>query len=248
MSKKDKQGIAILLFVVTVVVFLFGLRHVIAAKADNIDPDTLCRIGKNDPVLKVLIDKTDPWNIHGQQRLAQLIKNLKSSLAQYERLSLYILDETGTYSPSPLFDMCNPGRGDQANELYENPHRIQQKFEEQFSAPLDLVLESLLLPGTAPQSPILETIKGLRENDKERLVVVSDMMQNSTLASFYGKSPVSVSKAGDASICSMENPYQLIQVYYVNRPNVQIARKQEVRNFWNICMDDMAWQKGWKNL
>ncbi len=248
MSKKDKQGVRILLFVSCVILGLFGLRYALLASADNIDSETLCRIGQNDPVLKVLIDKTDPWNMHGQQRLAKLIKNLKSRLAQHERLSLYILDETGTYSPSPVFDMCNPGRGDQANELYENPRRIQQKFEEQFSAPLDLVLESLLLPGTASKSPILETIKGLRENDKERLIVVSDIMQNSTLASFYSKSPASVSEADEAGICRMENPYQSIQVYYVNRPNVQIAKKQKVRNFWNQCLNDMAWQKGWKNL
>lgn len=247
MTGEDKQGLIIIFFVVLSLAMLFGIKHTMSVSANNIDPETLCRIGKEDSTVKILIDKTDPWDEHSQQRLASLIRSIKSHLVQYERLSVYILDETGTYSPSPVFDMCNPGRGDQANELYQNPRRVQQKFEEQFAAPLEMVLEPLILPGSAPRSPIIETIKGLRGNGEEQLVLVSDMMQNSEALSFYSQT-YSNMDGGHNNICGMDKPYKSVHVYYVNRSDVLVAKKQGVRNFWDSCLDGIAWQAEWKSL
>lgn len=247
MTKQDIQGIGILLFVGFAIASLFALKYAISTSADDIDPETLCRIGHNDPVTKVLIDKTDPWNENSRQRLARLIASLKINLAQHERLSIYILDETGTYSPTPVFDMCNPGRGDQASELYQNPRLIQKRYEEQFSAPLDEILETLLKPGSAPRSPILETMHGLRGTGEERLVVVSDMMQNSEELTFYGQSILPAPEVKD-EVCAMNRPYQSVDVFTVNRANIKVSKKQEVRSFWSVCLEGIAWQVDWRTL
>lgn len=247
MTRADKQGLVLLVFVFLVFALLLVLMWRLSS-ADNIDPETLCRIGKEGPALKLLIDKTDPWDQHTQRRLATLIRALKLRLAPHERLSIYILDETGTYSSSPVFDMCNPGRGEQANDLYQNPGRIQQKFEEKFAAPLDALLETLLHPGTAPRSPIIETIQGLRgKGAQERLIVVSDMMQNSEELSFYGHSQTIIYDEQN-DICSMDNPYESVQVYFINRPAVRVTRKQGIRNFWDKCLGQVAWKTEWDVL
>ncbi len=248
LSGKDKQGIVIITSVVIIFAGMFTWVYCLKAAADSIDPDTLCRIGKQDPVVKLLIDKTDPWDKHTRQRLGTIIRRIKNSLNRYERLSIFVLDATGTYSPSPRFDMCNPGRGNQANKLTENDRRVQQKFEAQFAAPLDALLTSLMTPGTAPSSPIVETIHGLRgDNPREKLIIVSDMMQNSEELSFYGAAP-GLSQAHAEEICRMESPYQSVQVLYINRPGIKVARKQQIRNFWNHCFAKAANTTGWSVL
>ena len=247
MSKKDKQGVIMMIAVLLVVVSLFYLRYVLTVTADNIDPETLCRIGADDPVLRILIDKTDPWTTPSQQRLARLIRSLKTRLAVHERLSIHILDETGTYSPSPVFDMCNPGRADQANALYQNPRMMERKFEEKFAAPLDSLISTLTRPGRAPRSPLIETMKGLRSGSAhEKLIIVSDMMQNSEELSFYGRGHIHVDK--DLNMCRIADKYDSIEVYYINRPGIPISRRQKSRQFWTECLSQMAWHNTWNNF
>lgn len=249
MSREDICGLVILFFVFTVLSVLLVLWKSLSVTASDIDPETLCRLShKDDPVVNLLIDKTDPLSESDMKKLERLITTLKKQLAQHERLSIHILDETGTYSPLPVFDMCNPGTGDQANELYENPRLIQKRYDEQFAAPLNAILATLLEPGSAPRSPIIETIKGLKGQDvKERLVIVSDMMQNSELLTFYGRSPFSRHKL-EEEVCQLNSPYRLIEVYSIDRPRISVKRKQEIRNYWNDCMKKLGWQSAWNTF
>ena len=248
MTRKDKHGLWILSFVAAFFLGMLVWLYCLKVSADNIDPETLCRVGKQDPVVKLLIDKTDPWDEHTRQRLVAAILRIKSGLAVHERLSIFVLDETGTYSPSPLFDMCNPGRGDQANDLYQNPRRMQMKFNEQFAGPLDALMETLQRPGVASSSPIIEALHGLRsDNSQERLIIVSDMMQNSSNLSFYGrKQDMHYTREND--ICRLETPYTSIHVYFVNRRNISVSQKQQVRIFWDQCLDRAAWATRWDVL
>ncbi len=246
MTQKDKKGVVILagVFVCFALLFVAGFC---LSSANSFDSETLCRNGKTDPVLKLLIDKTDPWDELSRQRLAAFIRSLKSVIKRHERLSVYILDETGTYSPSPVFDMCNPGTGEQGNVLWENQRLMQEKFKEQFAAPLDEALETLLRPGTARRSLIIETMHGLRGSGEERLMIVSDMMQNSDRLSFYGSyQAFNYDKQDD--ICAMSNPYSSVKVLYVNRPAVSVSRKQQARNFWDKCLDRVGNESEWRVL
>jgi len=246
MKKKDLLGILIMVLVAMVAAG-FGFLGYILVSADNIDPETLCRIGEDDPVTKIIIDKTDPWNKPCEQRLARLIRKIKTRLSVHERLSIHILDETGTYSPSPVFDMCNPGSERQANELYQNPRMMEKRFEAEFSAPLDNLLSTLLRPGQAPQSPIVETIMGLRGGQsRERLIIVSDMMQNSSALSFYSRRRIDFE--GALEMCSMPDKYESIEVYCINRPEISVHRRQEARQFWEACLKGMSWKVRWNNF
>lgn len=248
MTKKDRQGYALLICVIIFFSTIFYLKHVISAAANAIDPETLCRMDIESSVIKLLIDKTDPWDEYSRKKVATLIRSLKSNLALHERLSIHILDETGTYSPVPIFDMCNPGRNDQANTLYQNPRLIQEKFDEQFAAPLDALLDDLLQPGIASRSPIIETIHGLRNtNRQEKLIIVSDMMQNSAALSLYNNSSEQTEKDIE-TLCRLKTPYQNITVYFINRLSIDASRKQTMRIFWQSCLNRNAWDVEWHNL
>jgi hypothetical protein len=249
-SRKDKQGIGIIIGVVVLFLILSVLTYRLKAAANDYDQETLCRNDSEYPLLKLMIDKTDPWSVQDRGRLATLIRRIKDGLAEGERLSIYILDETGTYSSSPVFDMCNPGRGAQANALYENPRLVQERFEASFVAPLEGMLDELLRPGTAPQSPLLETFAGLKSSSarKERLVVVSDMLQNSDSISFYRVDERALSAAGTDAICPEIPHYLNAAVHVINRPAISIALRQQTRNFWDRCLGNIADAHSWEAL
>ncbi len=147
----------------------------------------------------------------------------------------------------PVFEMCNPGTEEQVNSWIENPRQMQQKFDEQFAAPLDAVLVTLLRPGIAPRSPIIETIQGLRSSGKERLMIVSDMLQNSQRLSFYN-SYQAFNQDNIAEVCGMSSPYSSIEVLYVNRPGISVTRRQAARDYWDTCLTRMGRTYEWKSL
>lgn len=237
MTRKDKQGVLIITGVTVIFLSLFMLTYKLKASANKYDHETLCRNDGDYPTLKLLIDKTDPWTSQDKEKLAALIRRTRTRLAENERFTIFVLDETGTYSPSPVFDMCNPGRGDQASNIYENPRMVQQRFEEKFEAPLDSILTELLRPGVAPQSPLLEAIVALKGSEnKERLVIVSDMMQNSEAISFYRRDKLTNSKATIDQICMSPNLYESVEVHVINRPTITGAVRLQTRNLWSQCI------------
>jgi len=241
MTRKDKHGVLIIAGVTVIFLSLFLLTYQLKASADNYDHETLCRNDGDYPTLKLLIDKTDPWTSRDKEKLAALIRRTKARLVENERFTIFVLDETGTYSPSPVFDMCNPGRGDQASSIYENPRLVQQLFEEKFAAPLDSIMTDLLRPGVAPQSPLLEAIVALKgSGHKERLVIVSDMMQNSEAISFYRRDKLTSSKASIDQICMSPNLYKSVEVHVINRPTISGAVRQQTRNLWSHCIDRLT--------
>ncbi len=243
MTRKDQQGWALIVFVALALLLLMFAWHTLSVNADNYDRRTLCRVNGKDPSMILLIDKTDPWGAKERNRLRNLIEKLKEQLRRHERLAIYMLDETGTFSLTPLFEMCNPGTGEQANGLYENPRLLEQRFNEQFSAPLDGLLQSLLEPGVALRSPILSAIKEIRGAKEARLVVVSDMMEYSDEISHYREVPNDAQEI--ARLCRFEAaPYESIQVQFISRATIPASRKQEVRTFWHRCFKHLAWESG----
>ena len=242
MTRKDKQGFFTIIAVGCVFLTIFVLTYLLTASADQYNQETLCRLDGNHQTLKVLVDKTDPWSRQDKESLAALIRRIKGQLTENERLAIYVLDKTGTYSPVPVFDMCNPGRRDQANSLYENPRKVQKRFEEKFQAPLDNVLANLLRPGVAPQSPILESLIALKgsSGQQERMILVSDMMQNSDTFTFYRKDGHDQSRLVTGQICSIPSPYESIEVHVINRPSTTASNRQQTRNFWEGCLRRLA--------
>ena len=249
MTRKDRQGLCTIIFVGSVFLTLFVLNYYLSASADQYDQETLCRMDGKYRTVKVLVDKTDPWNGQEKERLAALIRRIKGQLAENERLAIHVLDETGTYSTAPVFDLCNPGRKDQANSLYENPRKVQKRFEDRFQTPLDNVLADLLRPGVAPQSPILESLIALKgvSGQQERLILVSDMMQNSDALTFYRKDGLDQSRQAVGQGCNLANLYESIEGHVINRPSIAGSSRQETRNFWEGCLrrmseHDSTWQ------
>lgn len=241
LSKEDWEGIKI--FTVTGSIFLLlGCAFIYKTlHAGKYDAASLCPTGREYPVTQILIDKTDPWDVARSTRLDKLIRQIKDNLAIHERMTIYVLDETGNDVPTPVFDMCNPGRGDQVSPLYSNPRRVQKKFDEQFNGPLERMLAELLKPGKAPYSPILETIMNFpHHGGKTKLILISDLMENTRDMSFYRTDPARL--PADAEVCKCETgrQYSLAKIYFIDRGTIAPDKKRNVFTFWYKCLEQIT--------
>tara|TARA_R110000868_G_scaffold92734_1_gene257194 strand:- start:26990 stop:27778 length:789 start_codon:yes stop_codon:yes gene_type:complete len=190
MTGRDALGIFNLLIVAAV---LAGISYAaFVLKPPVYDSQTLCLADATPPHRAVVIDKTDLYSPEQANAIAGLILAQRDQLAVGERLSLYELNESGQLRNTNSFSLCNPGAGEQVNPLYRNPDRVQARYTALFSEPLDRALADLVLPKDAPNSPIIEALARLGQDPSfdrsvpgRRIILVSDMLQNSEVFSVY---------------------------------------------------------------
>ncbi|MEO1552901.1 MAG: hypothetical protein AAFR82_03125 [Pseudomonadota bacterium] len=192
--QKKQRNQAILNFVlaglaVAIIAFAF-----FALQPEPYDELTLCEISDElPPHTAIIIDKTDEYSAEQASLIAAIIRRTRDRLEIGERLTLFELDEYGQFDPRGEFSLCNPGRGDQVNALFRNPEQIEERFNEKFNRPLETLLEDLVVPKEAPNSPVLEALARLGQTEafsdrapRRRIVIISDMLQNSDAFTAYG--------------------------------------------------------------
>lgn len=192
MRAKDFVGIFNLL-VVAGVLGAISYAALVLQPAEY-DPETLCLVGETPPHTIVMIDRTEVrYSPDQARRINEVILDARQSLDIGERLSLFELNHRGEVRNTNRFSVCNPGRGDQINPLYRNPNRVQMRYEALFDRPLDRALDGLLELIVSPVTPLAESLAelGTREDfdrtiPRRRIVLISDMLQNTQLFSVYG--------------------------------------------------------------
>jgi hypothetical protein len=146
----------------------------------------------------LLVDKTDKWPEAQGARLRRVITTMRDELGLNERLSIFVFENKVEEGFPPVFSLCNPGRASDTNILTSNPRRWERKFNESFGRPLDEQIDQLTKPAQGDNSPILEILIDItnreelnRGNIPRRIVIVSDMLQNSDAYTFFPK-PVAI--------------------------------------------------------
>lgn len=187
----DIKGIKIISICVGILLLLV-LAPILLRDTKKYDSVTRCptEIPYNHTV--VIVDKTDALS-KGQRHSLQVFKEeIQKELQLYERVSIYVLDDTNYMAPVPIFDKCNPGTGDEANSLYQNPKKIQREFVESFGEPLNKSFDKLMEVKQTKHSPILEMINSITTmtdfeqcSQECKLIIVSDMLQNMPKYSQY---------------------------------------------------------------
>jgi len=195
-TQEDKKGIIIIIICAIFFISISVFAIIVNNNKLELDKKTLCP--KNEPPkghTVVLVDRTDPLAPNQTKWLLELIKNnVKANLSVHEKLSIIpITEESGKFL-NPIFSLCSPRKGDNANPFYENPGKLRKKFELQFGAPLQKVLKNLRKGETYNESPIIESIKRLTEDtsfsniaENRKIIIVSDMLQNTPFINHYKK-------------------------------------------------------------
>ena len=185
LTKKDWQGLMLIAGVMALVVAALGFsyRQSNAPKLDgrgctaDISHATAIVIDRSDDTPSQTLDEI----------VARTRRLVAEQVQQGELVSLFQISTGSRTRLEPVFSACVPERD--GNDLYENRRKIQKRFADSFAKPLDAALSAK--PLKSDTSPISEAITDLSASQylaapSNRLVVFSDMMQNSDNASLYG--------------------------------------------------------------
>lgn len=182
------------------VIIAFGAFYFSAISGQrSLDPETLC---PEEPasITVLLVDVTDPMNRPQQQDFLNQLARLKNSMPRYGQLSVMRVDSTGSNLLAPVITRCSPGTAQDTDEIKGNPAKIQRQWESGFSKPLDRAFAGLVRANGASESPIMESVQSValtefqkagREGIAKRLVIASDLLQNTDAISFYDTVPAS---------------------------------------------------------
>ncbi len=142
---------------------------------------------KERAVTAVLVDRTDPFTEAQKQAFDAAMQNVVDTLDVGERLIMVPIKNAVPSHPSA--SLCR--LPDTAHWLYENEHMVEKKYAARFGAPLAFWRQEFQTSARSSQSPIFETIKAVAEFSefspsagKRRMVIVSDMLQNTTYSQY----------------------------------------------------------------
>lgn len=175
-----------------------GAGYLFAHRDKAPDRLTLCPADGPAGHHVVLIDNTDPYNFMQRQAFLEGLKSLvQDKVPEGHLLSIYVLGADFTQNSSPVFEKCNPGKGEGKSEMTANPERIRRRFDSEFMAPVVELSETVLIDAPSERSPIFEmlqiaSINGFRARDVEGervLIIFSDMLPNTAEFSMFKEIP-----------------------------------------------------------
>jgi hypothetical protein len=262
MRGKDIMGFFNILIVLGI---LGGISYLaLVLQPEEYDPDTLCLAGETPPHVGVVIDKTDLYSPQQAARIEDLVLANRDRLEISERLTLFELDARGELVNTNDFSLCNPGRGDQINPLYRNPQRVEARYQALFEGPLQAALSDLVEPKESPSSPIIESLARLAvtegfdpETPGRRIVLVSDMLQNSRLFTVYGRNrgapaqrlpdPRDVAREIEAEVGDALAGVTL-EVYLIPRNGWEREQETVIRAYWSEVFRQLGVRDRWNAL
>ena len=182
------------LMILVIMASLVGAVYYFAFGEKPNDPKTLCPAKGPLGHVVLLVDKSDPMTFTQRKEFEVMYSEImRKSVATGYLLSVYALADDFTQTAEPIIELCNPGDGSNASEVTGNPHLLRRDFENKYVAPLMARYQDLLSDTPGKASPILEMIQlasitGFRKRGvqgERRLIVVSDMIQNTPQLSMY---------------------------------------------------------------
>ena len=205
------------------------------------DRNTGCIAGQTVPRehTVVLVDQTDPLNLHQIAYVKALI------LAEYQRLRPYgELTVRGVRADPDdagnSFSRCRLRRGAEVMGVASNPDMIEAAFKRTVGDALNGYLNGLHDVPSAPRSPIIEAVDSAMDapdfgptTRDRRLVLVSDMAQNSGSVSEYA-GPGSGLDPSPAARSELTRDLHgvAVRIHYVHRPELAAIQTSAQRDFW----------------
>lgn len=158
--------------------FLFSAERI------NLHPVTKCPIESVETMtsLAILIDASEPLPPSQLKNVSTKVFKRLEELSPYDHVVIFSVSPSPSRLLAPVFDMCkpNPDSGDAP---------FKKKFEQ---AAFRNLLEKAIQAneGLKPTSPIIDSLSSVgaqlaERNGEKHLVLVSDLIENSSLLSMY---------------------------------------------------------------
>lgn len=250
-KKNDVIGIIVIIIGIIVLIGFVASFLIMEEKKITLHPETLCPTSGLIEKTVVIIDRTDPLTSFQNQELKVYLHDIKNGIPIHSAISIYGMDKSTCAILEPEIFLCNPGRGKDKSPLLANPKLIEKIWEEKFSKRLDDVISRMMEPQTVGNSPIMEKIKAIsvtefigndNKNIKKNLIIVSDLMQNTSIYSHYKNFSF------DFSLFKKSNAFQYLQcdltdvdveILYVRRPDLVNVQGKKHILFWQSFIYEM---------
>jgi len=208
--------------------------------AARLDEASLCPVSRPPSVhVALLIDRTDPYDAIQRSQVSGTIDTLKRQLPVGGRLTVHVITADPAEAAAKALDLCNPGDGSVVDPLIGNPRRIQKRFEEGYAAPIEALLQSLMVAESAERSPIMEalaTVAAFQDQTlPRRIVVVSDLLQNSAAQSHYrDRADPAAALVTEPGLLLTDGRLQGVEISFVELPNARSTARQgpALAAFW----------------
>ena len=226
-----------------VIVVFFGSQSLISK--NRINDVTLCRDDGPINVTAILLDLTEPLNNTQQARLKTHIANEVASSGTDTMISLGVVSDNPERWGS-LFAKCKPATGKQANALYENPSMIRNRYEREFLIPINTEINVTLTQHVPSSSPIMEALQSLiadtpdfiNARGQRKLVIVSDMLQNSDIISFYRDEDWKYFSDHEGELRLASNLRNVsVEIMRIPRSGDEVPTRELVDDFWTRYFD-----------
>jgi hypothetical protein len=195
-------GIVLILLVLGALGF-GGYEYLEATRnAVELDEATLCpvRDGIITPAgyAAIVIDTSDELPVVQRQNAENELTEAVRGVPQGWRVSIYGLATDPAALPRPVIQLCNPGDGADLDTITANPTLARETWTTKFVEPMQRAVMAGVAGAPADTSPIMETIAAIAAAEiatpaarraPRTLVILSDMLQHSALASHYRAPP-----------------------------------------------------------
>lgn len=236
--------VAVFVTVLSLIAFLYA-RSVLGRRA--LDDLTLCP-SKPDSITVLLVDVTDPMTLPQKQDFRNQLDRLTAEIPRYGKLVIAKVDPVSEKLLVPVVTRCNPGVGSDTSDLDGNPAKLDKLHREQFIAPIQDAYDQILSASEASRSPILESIQSVNltefaggpgSNVRKRLVVASDLLQNTNELSFYKQLPNSGSLVGSQAFSRVRTDLRGVEVdlWMLQRGDSSSSQPRALPELWTEIID-----------
>lgn len=211
--------------------------------------DGLSRIPE---LMVILLDSSDELGEAQQIQVSHELERLRSTLPKFGRLDVYKTSQSELELVSPVLTICNPGDGSDLGEITGNPEMAKKRWRVEFEGKVRRVLKEGVEGSGAKVSPIFETIQAaavrtfdlpaLDQVGKRRLVVVSDLLQNTQKQSHYQELPNFAEFRTDSYYDEVHADLHgvQVQVLYLSRPRASGMQGRAHIDFWDKYFESLG--------
>ncbi|HTQ15606.1 MAG TPA: hypothetical protein VMH86_17180 [Rhizomicrobium sp.] len=194
----------------------------------------------------VLVDGTDKLEKNQADVVLAVVANEAHAVPPYGKITIATIDQDHPYTPRILFTSCAPKNRQDADWLSENPEVFGTFWQQKFDRPLMLAAQQSAMTDGQKSTPLVESIFGLSlrtdfDSDvkNRRLVIVSDMLQNTELYTHYKGVP------GFAAFLQRKDAFQdvpnlkgvTVVARYLIRPQSMQYQSEAQKQFWRDYFD-----------
>lgn len=243
--QKKKKALGVLLLIAAVVIAGGLMFAYLSMKARTIELDALTLCPKVGPhgYFAVVVDATDSFLPAQAKYIEKYFDELRGSIPTYSQVSVYVTSDFARGEISPRLVICNPGDGSGVSSLTGNPEKLKKRWQQAFGGPVTQAIEESISAPPGEQSPILEIIQSVTlsafpleagQGVRQSLVVVSDMLEHSSLMSHYQSPPDFDRLRNSGSIAHLKPNLSGVEVtiIYVSRPGFERSQTRSHAAFW----------------